>query len=182
MPPPWPNMMPPMLNRLKNLRTDLCANPIARHALWLAAALFILDQLSKYAVLASPIALGRVTVTPFLDFVLVWNKGISYGLFNHHSAGGQIILAALGLAICIGLLCLLAASPSRLYGLGLGMIIGGALGNIADRLIHGAVVDFISLHTQNYAWYVFNVADIWITLGVVLAVLDTLRPKHEGRK
>lgn len=148
---------------------------LSKYALMLALLALASDQISKFWVLTSAMLENGMRITPFLDFILVWNKGISYGLFDQDSTGGQAVLIALSLLIIGFLLWLLRNATTRLNAYGLGLVIGGAAGNIIDRILHGAVVDFISLHTQNYAWYVFNLADIWITLGVILILCDTLR-------
>lgn len=144
----------------------------ARRGLGVAVLLMALDQLTKQAVLLQ-IPEGRtITVLPILDFVLVWNTGISYGLFDGSGGFGRTALSLLGLLIAGFLLFLMARTSRKWERLGFGLIIGGALGNIVDRVIYGGVIDFISFHVANYYWYVFNLADVWITLGVVLILLD----------
>lgn len=132
-------------------------------------ALFLLvcDQLSKTWVLLTVDSEG-FQVAPFLDFTLVWNKGISYGwLSNWQTAYTHEMLIGVNVLItCMLLFCL-----SRTFRLGqriaLSLIIGGALGNVCDRILYGSVVDFISFHIYGYYWYVFNLADVWITLGAI---------------
>ncbi|HMK79094.1 MAG TPA: signal peptidase II [Xanthobacteraceae bacterium] len=113
---------------------------------------------------------GIVHLTRFLDFVLTWNTGISYGLFQQESEVGRLVLLALK---AIGLLVLwawLARAESRLTAVSLGLIIGGGIGNAIDRLAYGAVLDFVLFHittpTFNFVWYVFNLADAAIVAGV----------------
>jgi signal peptidase II len=113
---------------------------------------------------------GRVPLAPFVDLVLAWNTGISYGLFQQAGPLGQWALFALK-AIAVLLLGLwLMRTGSRLSGVALGLIIGGAIGNAIDRLVHGAVMDFVLLHvsaaTWTFQWYVFNLADAAIVAGV----------------
>jgi signal peptidase II len=113
---------------------------------------------------------GRVALTPFLDLVFVQNTGISYGLFQGAGPLGQWVLFGFK-AIAVLLLGLwLARTPSRLAGLALGLIIGGALGNAIDRGFYGAVVDYVLFHitapTWTFEWYVFNLADASIVAGV----------------
>jgi signal peptidase II len=116
----------------------------------------------------------RLVVTPFLDFELRWNPGISFSLFQQGTAFGRWILLALTLAATF-LLCLwLWRVGSRLAGLGLGAIVGGALGNGYDRFTYGAVIDFLDFHAFGYHFYVFNVADSAITSGVVILLCDSL--------
>jgi signal peptidase II len=121
---------------------------------------------------------SRVAVTPFLDLVLAWNTGISYSLFQMSGPVWQgVLLAVTALAIAI-LLAWLSRTHSRLVALSLGLIIGGAVGNGIDRLLHGAVMDFILFHvtgpTWTFQWYVFNLADAAIVAGVIGLVSDSL--------
>ena len=113
---------------------------------------------------------GVVTLTPFLDLVLTWNTGISYGLFRQEGALGQWALLALKAIAVILLWIWLARSSSRLTAAALGLIIGGAIGNAIDRLAYGAVADFVLLHLTtadfSFKWYVFNFADTAIVAGV----------------
>lgn len=115
-----------------------------------------------------------IEVLPFANVVLVWNRGVSFGLFNTASDYGPWILSGLAIAISIVLLIWLWRGTERIVGLGIGLILGGAIGNVVDRLIHGAVVDFVDLHAGGAHWPAFNVADSAITVGAVLLVLDSL--------
>jgi signal peptidase II len=123
-------------------------------------------------------ARGIVTLTPFLDLVLTWNKGISYGLFQQDGPLGQWALLALK-AIAVMLLWIwLARASSRLTAVSLGLIIGGAIGNAIDRFAYGAVADFLLFHVTtasfSFKWYVFNLADVAIVAGVVGLLYETL--------
>jgi signal peptidase II len=121
---------------------------------------------------------GRVPVTSFLDLVLAWNTGISYGLFQDAAPLWQWVLLGLKATAVALLLVWLARTRSRLAGLSLGLILGGAIGNAIDRAVHGAVMDFVLFHisapTWTFQWYVFNVADAAIVAGVVGLVYETL--------
>ncbi len=121
---------------------------------------------------------GRVALTPFLDLVLAWNTGISYGLFQHMGPLGQWALFALKLVAVVLLGIWLARTGSRLSAVALGLIIGGAIGNAIDRLVHGAVMDFVLFHitaaTWSFQWYVFNLADVAIVAGVVGLLYESL--------
>lgn len=121
---------------------------------------------------------GRVAVTPYLDLVLAWNTGISYGLFQQVGPLGQWALFALKVIAVVLLGLWLARSGSRLSGLALGLIIGGAIGNAVDRVVHGAVMDFVLFHitaaTWTFNWYVFNLADVAIVAGVVALLYESL--------
>jgi signal peptidase II len=141
-----------------------------------ALAVVLVDQIVKAGVLAYSARpdVDPTPLTPFLDLALRWNRGISFSLFAHDSAFGQIALVALTLAVT-GLLTLwLFRSRSWLPAVGLGLIIGGALGNAIDRVAHGAVVDYLDLHAFGRHFFVFNVADAAINIGVALLILDLL--------
>jgi len=121
---------------------------------------------------------GRVPVTSYLDLVLAWNTGISYGLFQQTGPFGQWALLALKAIAVALLLTWLVRTRSRLSGLALGLIVGGAIGNAIDRLVHGAVMDFVLFHitaaTWTFQWYVFNLADAAIVAGVIGLVYESL--------
>ncbi|HEX3756652.1 MAG TPA: signal peptidase II [Rhizomicrobium sp.] len=119
-----------------------------------------------------------VSVLPFFNLVMVWNPGISYGLFPASGRVGTAILVAVSLAAVAGLGWWLWRSTSRALTLGFGLVIGGALGNLIDRLLYGRVADFFHFYGFGYDWYVFNVADLAITLGAVAIIYDVLKPEH----
>jgi signal peptidase II len=116
----------------------------------------------------------RIALAPFLDFELLWNPGISFSLFQQGTATGRWILLGLTLAATALLGAWLWRVNSKLAGLALGAIVGGALGNGCDRFAYNAVVDFLDFHAFGHHWYVFNVADSAITLGVALLLYDSL--------
>ncbi|WP_374764459.1 signal peptidase II [Yunchengibacter salinarum] len=149
-----------------------------RRALALAGAVFVLDQLVKWGVLAGLdlATRGRLSLLPFLDFTLVWNRGISMNL-PLGDLVGRAGLIGLTLLVVIWLLRWLWRSQRPVEALALGAVVGGALGNVLDRVIHGAVVDFVHLHAFDYHFYVFNVADAAITLGVAALLVDGLRDR-----
>jgi signal peptidase II len=121
---------------------------------------------------------ARVPVTPFLDLVLAWNTGISYGLFQESGPLWQWVLLGLKVTAVALLLIWLAQTRSRLAGVALGLIMGGAIGNAIDRAVHGAVMDFVLFHitapTWTFEWYVFNIADAAIVAGVIGLVWESL--------
>jgi signal peptidase II len=118
-----------------------------------------------------------VTVTPFLDLVLVWNTGISYGLFPQDTAAGRLAIMAVALAIVAVMIVWLLRTADRLVAVAIGLVIGGALGNAIDRHLYGAVADFFRLHAFGYQWYVFNLADVAIVAGVALLLYDSFNGK-----
>ncbi|MBI1262042.1 MAG: signal peptidase II [Rhizobiales bacterium] len=125
---------------------------------------------------------GKVVVTPFFDLVMAWNKGVSYGLFQAETDLGRILLMLFALAITVGLSLWLARIAHPLIAIAIGLVIGGALGNVYDRFAYGAVADFFSFHAFGFYWYIFNVADIWIVMGVGLIVLESFFPAAFGQK
>jgi signal peptidase II len=147
--------------------------PLSRLGLTVALVTAGLDQASKLWLLYVFDLQARIPVeiTPFLELVLVWNKGISYGLLQQQGLLGQWLLMGFK-ALAIALLWLwLARTPSKLTAVALGLIVGGALGNAIDPLLHGGVADFVLFHittaTIHFNWYVFNLADSAIVAGVV---------------
>jgi len=144
-----------------------------------AAVSLVLDQAAKLWLLSvfDIASRGAVHLTPFFDLVLTWNKGISYGWFQTTSAGGEMILLGVKIAAVIGLLLWLTRVQSALAAVGLGLIIGGAVGNALDRLTFGAVMDFALFHVEiagkDRDWYVFNLADVAIVAGVIGLLYDS---------
>jgi signal peptidase II len=141
-----------------------------------ALTVLVADQVSKLWLLYG---LGmkdheRIAVAPFLDFELLWNPGISFSLFQQGAATGRWILLGLTLAATALLAGWLWRTSNKLAGLALGAIVGGALGNGHDRFAYGAVVDFLDFHAFGYHFYVFNIADSAITLGVGLLLYDSV--------
>src|SRR5207245_11494561 len=161
-------------------RGSLLWRPLTRFGLAVAAAAAALDQASKIWLLfvVDLPARGVVRLTPFLDLVLTWNTGISYGLFRQEGPLGQAALLALKAIAVVLLWIWLSRTTSRLAALSLGLIIGGAVGNAIDRFAYGAVVDFVLFHINtasfSFNWYVFNLADVAIVAGVIGLLFETL--------
>ncbi len=143
----------------------------------LSIFIFLIDFFSKYFLISyyDLGSKGRVYVTPFLDFILVLNPGISFGILSNGEDIQRWILSALSILVIFYLYFWSTKSPSKLTKISLFIMIGGALGNVFDRLIYGKVIDFISLHVFNYYWYVFNIADIAIVLGGFIILIDLTR-------
>jgi signal peptidase II len=152
-------------------------------AFLIAVFIIAVDQGSKawilYDLMNPPTV---IPILPFLDFVLTWNKGVGFGLLQANTLWGTFGLIFLALGISIGLGVWLWRTTDKLLLIGLSMIIGGAIGNIIDRLRFGAVVDFIYVHVYilGYHFPAFNVADSSITVGVCLILLESyMRKKSE---
>jgi signal peptidase II len=133
-----------------------------------------LDRAAKILVLSDfdATASTPIPLTPFLNLALRWNRGISFSLFAQDSAIGRWLLLALTLVVTALIALWLWRAAAPLVGLGLGAIIGGAIGNGYDRLVYGAVVDFLDLHALGRNFFVFNLADAAINLGVALLIVD----------
>lgn len=164
----------------------------------LAALFLIADQLSKWAVTERMIrpALGpdygaplglwdwlahaperlppaQIPVLPFFNIVMVWNRGISFGLFNNHADYGPLLLGLLSVAIVIVFSVWLQRSQSRFQSFAIAMVIGGAIGNVMDRIRFGAVVDFLDFHAFGVHFPAFNISDSCICVGVFLLIVES---------
>jgi signal peptidase II len=146
----------------------------------------VADQGSKIALLYGAsfwrMAPGEtIPVLPFFNLVMVWNPGISYGLFPASGRLGTWALEAATLAVIVFLGFWLWKSRDSLVALGCGLIVGGGLGNLIDRLLYGRVADFFHFHGFGYDWYVFNIADLAVTLGAVAFIYDVLKPAESSK-
>jgi len=141
---------------------------------YLAALVVLVDQLSKTHFLAFVASHGPFyRVGAFLNLRLNWNEGVTFGLLNGYGLWMPYILCGVALVITLFLLRWLAQVKTLLSSLGLGFVVGGAIGNVIDRVRFGAVVDFIDLHYAEYHWYTFNMADSAIVAGVALLLLES---------
>jgi signal peptidase II len=147
--------------------------PLSPVVLALAALVFGIDQTHKWWMIdVYGIALRQpVQLTPFFDLVMVWNRGVSYGLFSTHT---QEWLIAISLVITLFLWMWACRAERALTAAALALVIGGALANALDRALRGAVADFFYLHYQSFSWYVFNLADVAIVAGVGLLMYESL--------
>lgn len=151
-----------------------------RPGLLIAAIVLLLDYASKLAILEWVMQPPQtIAVLPFLAIVLVFNRGVSFGILNIGDAFVPWLVGTVTVIVVAGLLWWLRRSPNRLVMVGLGLIIGGAIGNLIDRLLYGAVVDFVLLYAGTWQWPAFNVADSAVSLGVAVLLWDSLfaRPK-----
>jgi signal peptidase II len=144
-----------------------------------ALATFALDQIVKLYFLYDLGFAGMhpgqsIAVGPFFNLVMVWNKGVSFGLFPADSMAARIFLLSFSALVVAGLIYWLLKTRDLMSVTGIGLVIGGALGNMLDRLRYGAVADFFHLHAFGYDWYVFNVADAAIVAGVGLLLYESL--------
>ncbi|MBN67338.1 MAG: signal peptidase II [Rickettsiales bacterium] len=144
-----------------------------------AATVFVLDQITKWVILdvvELPV-LRSIEVTSFFNLTMVWNYGVSFGMLAHPGTEVPYFLIVATLVIVVALVVWLRKVTDRYVALGLGFIIGGALGNIIDRIRFGAVADFLDVHAYGYHWPAFNVADSAIFIGVIILLWDGLLRK-----
>ena len=169
---------------------DAAQSNVARSYAWgrlsalgivIAAATCALDQAVKFWLLygADLGGRGHIIINSFVEIVLTWNTGISYGLFPQQNDFGQWALLAFKIVAVVLLWIWLARTPSRLTATALGLIIGGAIGNALDRLHWPGVMDFVLFHIETagftFRWYVFNLADVAIVAGVIGLLYESLR-------
>ena len=140
-----------------------------------AAIVIALDQLSKWVILKEVMNPPRIIeVTGFFNFVLVGNRGVSFGLFASDAWWVQPAFATFATLISVFLGFWMCRAENRFLAVSLGLVIGGALGNAIDRLAHKAVIDFLDFHVAGYHWPAFNIADSAITVGVIFIIAEGL--------
>ncbi|HSI01476.1 MAG TPA: signal peptidase II [Reyranella sp.] len=150
--------------------------PIDRQAMVLLAGTLIVDQASKQLLLSFLVKAGAVVpvIDGFFRLVIVWNRGVSFGLLGGDRPLPAWLLSGVAIAVCVGLFLWLRRSDRFLTGWGIGLVIGGAIGNVIDRARWGAVFDFADFYINHWHWPAFNVADSAIVVGVGLMLLDSL--------
>lgn len=156
---------------------------VRRRAILLVALIVLVDRATKIWILDLLLdtQTRRIEVTGFFNLVMVWNPGISFGMFAGSGLGPLPFLIIAAVVVFI-LLRWLWQTDSLLIAIPLGMVIGGALGNGWDRLRYGAVFDFVDLHALGWHFWAFNVADAAISLGVLVLLYDALFPPRTGDK
>jgi signal peptidase II len=146
--------------------------------LWLAVLVVVLDQLTKHMILASFRPGEELPLTPFASHVLAFNRGAALSFLAHGSGWQRWFFASIAVAACAAMLWLLRRGGRALFCAGLALIIGGALGNLFDRLTLGQVVDFLLLHWRGWYYPAFNLADSAITVGAVALIIDSFRERR----
>ena len=146
----------------------------------IVALIYFLDRLSKsYVIQLDKNNLGSdIFNSAYLNIVLIWNKGIAFGLLSFNESYLYNIISSI-IAIIIIVLVIMSLKSQGFKRYSLLMIVGGALGNLHDRIFFNAVPDFIDFHIGNFHWFIFNVSDIFITLGVVSMIIVELIDKDE---
>ncbi len=153
--------------------------------LGLSAALvvFVLDQVSKYWIMNDVLAeKAMIIFTPFFSLVRAWNTGVSFSMFNNWGLSGVIVLSFVAFVIIFFLVRWLKTEQSKVVQISLGFIIGGALGNVVDRVRLGAVFDFLDFSFGSYHWPAFNVADSFICIGACIVIAHGLLVKPSETK
>jgi signal peptidase II len=150
--------------------------PIDRQAMVLLAITLVADQVSKQLLLGFLLKAGALVtvIDGFFRLVIVWNRGVSFGLLGGDQALPPWVLSAVAIAVCVGLFIWLRRTDQRLTGWGIGLVMGGAIGNVIDRARWGAVFDFADFHIGQWHWPAFNIADAAIVVGVGLMLIDSL--------
>ena len=137
--------------------------------------IFFIDRISKFAIIHQTEKYGSINykINSFLNFELIWNQGIAFGMFSlSNQTYYNLLTLIIGIITIIILIFIIKTIGAEKYGFM--MIFGGSLGNIFDRIYYSSVPDFIDIHYNNFHWFIFNVADIFITLGVVLLIYSEL--------
>jgi len=149
---------------------------VIRKYLWIAVVVLVLDQLTKMAAADYFAQQMEVRLAPFLSLVLVHNTGAAFGFLSSASGWQNLFFIVVAVIACAAILWVTARLETKdsLIAIGLMLVLGGALGNVIDRLVHGYVIDFIDVHYQAWHWPAFNVADSAITIGAVLLLFDAL--------
>lgn len=144
--------------------------------LWIAGAVLALDQASKWLALEKLVLHESIPLMPLLNLTLVYNKGAAFGFLSTASGWQNLFFIGIALVATVVILYLLKrmGGKDRLMALALMLILGGAIGNLIDRLLYGHVVDFIDVYFGTWHWPAFNVADSAITIGAVMIALDAI--------
>lgn len=150
--------------------------------LMLSGAVILLDQLSKYWILAYFVPYRSVVITSFFNITLAFNTGAAFSILDQMGGWQHWFFIAITCAVSIGILCWLYTLPASQTWpkIALALILGGATGNMTDRIMHGHVVDFLQFHIQEYYWPIFNVADSAITVGALMLIIELIWP-HKKR-
>lgn len=152
-----------------------------KRSYWIIAlTVLVLDQLTKYWATAT-LMKGSVPVTPFFKFTLVHNTGAAFGFMSNASGWQNMFFMIVAALASVLIVIMLWRLQDRWTGTGLALILGGAVGNLVDRALHGYVIDFLDVYYGAWHWPAFNIADSAITIGAVLLVIDAFKPKTTRR-
>ena len=150
--------------------------------LWLSLVVLALDQVTKYLASAKLVLHQPIEILPMLNLTLMHNYGAAFSFLSDHSGWQRWFLTAVALVVSVVIVFWMRRLPpgEKLTAIGLALILGGALGNVWDRIQLGYVVDFIDVYYQSWHWPAFNIADSAITVGAVLLIIDTFRNGRTG--
>ena len=149
--------------------------------LFLSGVVIVLDRITKLAVMRSFTLHESIELTPFFNMVYVYNRGAAFSFLSDAGGWQRELFIVIALAASVWITWLLRRHPTeRLFCLSLSLILGGALGNVIDRVLYGAVVDFLDFHAFGWHWPAFNVADMAISCGAVLLVWDALKTRDKA--
>lgn len=160
---------------------NILANKLFLKSLFIAFFVAVFDLMSKRVIFAvlENIALRdsvnypQIEVLPFFNIVYVWNRGVSFGMFNNIE-NAHLLLSVLQFCVALIVAIWMYNNKNKFFVLPLGLIVGGALGNVIDRIKNGAVADFLDFHIANYHWPAFNVADSCVFIGVAIIIFYDL--------
>jgi len=151
--------------------------------LGISIAVIILDQLSKYFVLYHFLGLNSyIPFGEYFNIVRAWNTGVSFSMFNSYGNLGAWLLSFLAIAIVLALFYWLRKEQNKIIQLALGMIMGGAIGNVIDRIRFGAVFDFLDVHIGEAHWPAFNIADSFICIGAAIVIAHAIFSKIKDKR
>ena len=156
----------------KNFKNKLCSKETVI-SLTIIISIFILDRISKIKIISNLESSNSIFINDYLNFDLIWNTGVAFGLLSQNANIYYHIITFLIFLVII-LLGYLIFKEDFFEKIFLSLILGGALGNFYDRLFYFAVPDFIDLHIDNFHWFTFNIADIFITIGVIFLISKDL--------
>ncbi|MEO8536020.1 MAG: signal peptidase II [Betaproteobacteria bacterium] len=169
--------MRPLANALGATRAGATGGRAPLHWLWLSVAVIIADQLTKRAIVDAFRPGDELPLTPFVSLVLAFNRGAAFSFLAGEAGWQRWLFTLIAIAACAVMTWLLRKGGSTWLCMGLALIIGGALGNLYDRLVLGHVVDFLLVHWRGWYFPAFNVADSAITVGAASLILDSFRPR-----
>lgn len=161
----------------------LIANPAMAHWLWLSLLVVVLDQGSKWLAEALLVPFRPIAIAPLLNLTLMYNEGAAFSFLSNAGGWQRWFFATFASVMTIALVIWLVrlAKSERVTATALALVIGGAIGNLIDRILTGRVVDFIDFYVGSWHWPAFNIADSAITLGIVLLLLNSFREELRNK-
>lgn len=153
---------------------------------WLSVSLLVIvaDQLSKYLIASRLFLFQSIPIFPIFSITLSHNKGAAFGFLNNYASWSAFLFMAIAIVVSISIIIYLARLPKQKYWLacGLSLILGGAVGNLIDRFIHGYVIDFLQFYIKTWYWPTFNLADSAICIGAAMLFIDTMKSIQKTEK